>query len=144
MRAYADTSFLFALILRDSNSPAASDYLRTHRQPLPLTPFLRCELRNALRLAIFRRKATAEAVQAALRQIDLDVAAGSWIETPEVWPDILDEVERLSSSHAAALGVRTLDLVHLGEAVTLGLKEFLSFDVRQRACAQAAGFRVGP
>jgi predicted nucleic acid-binding protein len=144
MRAYADTSFLFSLILRDSNSPAASDYLRTHRQALPLTPFLRCELKNSLRLAIFRRNATPENVQAALRQIDLDVAAGNWIETPEVWPDILDEAERLGRSHTATVGVRTLDLVHLGEAVTLGLREFLSFDVRQRACAKAAGFRVGP
>jgi predicted nucleic acid-binding protein len=144
MRAYADTSFLCALQLRDSHSPVAGDYLRVHRQALPFTAFLRCELKNALRLALFRQTASLASVQAAMRQIDLDVAAGDWVETPVVWPEVLEHVERLGTSHTATLGTRTLDLLHLGTAISLGLKEFLSFDARQRACAKAAGLRVGP
>jgi predicted nucleic acid-binding protein len=144
MRAYADTSFLYALQLRDSNSAAAIDYLRAHRRALPFTPLHRCELKNAVRMAVFRKSADPAAAQAALKQIELDVAAGDWVETPLVWPELLDQAEQLGGIHTSALGVRTLDLIHLGAAASLGLREFLTFDTRQRACAKAAGFRVGP
>lgn len=144
MPAYADSSFLFSLVFRDANSPTAGAYLRTHRQALPFTPWQRCELRNAIRLAVFRKHTDAATAQAALDQIAADLAVGDLIETPLAWPEVLDVADRLSARHTAALGTRTLDLLHVGAALSLGLKEFLTFDSRQRACAEAAGLRVGP
>lgn len=144
MRAYADTSFLFALMIHDANSPAAGAYLRAHRQVLPFTPLQRLELKNAIRLAVFRKHAETGTAKAALEQIAADLAAGNLVDAPLAWPDVLNEADRLSERHTAALGIRTLDLLHVGAAVCLGLKEFLTFDDRQRACAKAAGLRVGP
>jgi predicted nucleic acid-binding protein len=40
------------------------------------------------------------------------------------------------------MGVRGVDLLHVGVAQTLGLKEFLTFDSRQAELAKAAGFKV--
>ena len=144
MRAYADTSFLFALMLRDANSAAAGAYLRTHRQPLPFTPLQRCELRNALRLAVFRGNADAAAARAALAQIERDLEAGNLVEAPFSWTDALEEADRVGEKHTATLGIRTMDLLHLGAALSLGAKEFLTFDTRQFACAKALGLKVGP
>jgi len=144
MRAYADTSFLFALILRDRNSAMAGAYLRTHRQALPFTSLQSCELKNAVRLAVFRRQADSSTAKAALLQVDSDLAAGNLIQTPLVWPDALDEAESISEKYTAVSDMRTLDLLHIGAAVSLGLKNFLTFDQRQHACAKAAGLLVGP
>jgi len=142
--AYADTSFLFALVLRDANSVAAGAYLSTHREALPLSPWQHCELRNAIRLAQFRKHTSASLAQTALNQIASDLVSGDFVETPLDWPAVLEEAERLSATHTATIGVRTLDLLHIGAAKSLGLNVFLSFDDRQRACAKAAGLRVRP
>ena len=82
MRTYADTSFLFALLLHDKNSAAAGAYLRAHRQALPFTSLQRCELKNAVRLAVFRRQTDAGTAKAALVQVDTDLAASDLIHTP--------------------------------------------------------------
>lgn len=144
MRVYADTSFLFALLLRDANSAAAGACLRAHRQPLPFTPLQRCELRNALRLAVFRGNAEPAAAKAALAQIERDLEAGNLVEAPFSWADALAEADRVGEKHTATLGVRTMDLLHVGAALSLGARDFLTFDTRQFACAKAVGMRVGP
>jgi hypothetical protein len=48
----------------------------------------------------------------------------------------------LGARHTEALGVRSIDLLHVGMAISLEAKEFLTFDARQAGLAKAAGFRV--
>ena len=141
---YADTSFLFSLFLHDANTAAAAAYLRGHATPLAYTPWQRCELHNAVRLSVWRGHCTAAAAKVALEKIAADVAAGNLNETPLVWPDVLQLADDLGAEHTAALGLRTLDLVHVAAAASLGAKRFLTFDSRQRAAAQAAGLQAGP
>ena len=38
------------------------------------------------------------------------------------------------------IGCRTLDLLHVAVALTLGVKTFVSFDERQRAVAKLGGY----
>ena len=144
MRAYADTSFLFALMLQDTNSAAAAAYLRTHRQPLLFGPLQRCELRNALRLAVFRGRAAPAAAKDALAQIERGLESGNLVDVPLAWTEALHEADRVGEKYTATLGVRTMDLLHVGAALSLGANEFLTFDARQYACAKAAGRRGGP
>ena len=40
------------------------------------------------------------------------------------------------------MGVRGVDLLHVGLAQALGTKDFLTFDLRQADLAKAAGFKV--
>ena len=59
-----------------------------------------------------------------------------------MWPDVLQVADELGEKHTAALGVRSLDLLHVAAAVTLGAKKFLTCDARQLALARAAGLRA--
>lgn len=141
---YADTSFLCAIYLPESNSPLVMQYLAAHRRPLGFTSFQLVELRNAIRLAVFRRYLNGQQAEAALAQIEMDRDSNDFEEISLIWPDVVETAERLSGAHTARLGIRTLDLLHVAVAKTIGAKIFLTFDVRQHALAKAAGLKVGP
>jgi predicted nucleic acid-binding protein len=139
---YADTSFLFSLFLRDANTAGAIQFLRANPRPLAFTGWQKCELRNALRLSVFRGNHDQQAASVALRKIDIDIARGDLADTPLVWPVVLDEAEALSIKHAIQLGIRALDLLHVAAAVSIGAGRFVTCDGRQLALAQAAGLRA--
>ena len=139
---YADTSFLFSLVLHDANTAAAVAYLKGHATALAFTPWQRCELRNAVRLAVWRGNCDAAAAKRAFEKMAADLAAGNLSETPLVWPDVLQMADELGEKHTAALGVRSLDLLHVAAAVSLGAKKFLTCDGRQLALARAAGLHA--
>lgn len=136
---YADTSFLFSLYLRDDNTAAATAYISRHEPALIFTLWQRCELRNAVRLAVARGNTTPDFARQALADIAADAAAGDLVATNLVWPDLFTTAETLSDTHTASMGVRTLDLLHVAAALNLGASTFVSFDSRQFALAQATG-----
>ena len=142
MKAYADTSFLVRVYLTQSDSPKALAFMRDFRDPLPFTPLHRHELRNALRLAVFRRAIDAERRNAAFADIDSDLAESILSHVPVRWTDAFREAELLGKTHTETLGIRGVDLLHAGIALTLGAKRFLTFDLRQAALAKSAGFDV--
>jgi predicted nucleic acid-binding protein len=139
---YADTSFLFSLVLHDANSASAVTYLKRHSTSLALTPWQRCELNNAVRLSVWRGNCSAAIAIAALAKIDADLVAGNFSETPLVWSDVLKIADELGERHTSALGVRTLDLLHVSAAISLKAKAFLTYDSRQLALARASGLRT--
>lgn len=139
---YADTSFLFSLVLHDANSASAIAHLKTHSTSLAFTSWQRCELRNAVHLAVWRGSCDAMHARRAMEKITDDVASGNLVETPLDWPDVLIVADKLSDRHTAALGVRTLDLLHVAAAVSLGAKNFVTCDGRQLALARAAGLHA--
>src|SRR5512133_711733 len=93
--AYADTSFLFPLILHDANTAAVLAYLQAHAAPLLFTPWQRCELRNAVRLAVWRGHLEATNATLALARITADLETGNLRETRLVWPDVLRLADEL-------------------------------------------------
>lgn len=139
---YADTSLLFSLVLHDANTAETVAYLKRHPTSLALTPWQRCELSNAVRLSVWRGSCPAPVAIAALEKIDADLTAGNLAETPLVWPDVLKIADELGKKHTSALGVRTLDLLHVSAAVSLKAKTFLTYDGRQLALARASGLRA--
>jgi hypothetical protein len=146
---YADASFLVSLYLRDANSAVAVAFVKGQRQPLALTALQRHELRNALRLAVFRTKAcpvpVIEAdVYTALAQIDADVISGNLMECALSWSEAMSAAERIGGAHTMTLGVRGMDLLNVAAAVATKSRVFLTFDARQRAVAKAAGLKVLP
>lgn len=116
--------------------------MRDFREALPFTPLHRHELRNALRLAVFRKEIDAERRNAAFADIDSDLADGILAHAPVGWTDAFREAECLGKTHTEILGIRGLDLLHTGIALTLGTTRFLTFDLRQRELAKAAGLKV--
>ena len=142
MKTYADTSFLMRLYLTQSDSQKALAFMCDFRDALPFTPLHRHELRNAIRLAVFRKAIDSERRKAAFLDIDSDLEDGILVHSPISWTNAFRETEQLGSDHTELLGVRGVDLLHVGMARTLGAKHFLTFDLRQADLARACGFNV--
>jgi hypothetical protein len=113
-------------------------------EALPLTPLHRHELRNAVRLAVFRGEISVEQRKAAFREIEADLAGGILAHMPIPWTDAFREAEELAALHTEIMGVRSFDLLHVGVAITLGATQFLTFDTRQANLAKAAGLKIKP
>ena len=144
MRSYADTSFLARIYTPHADSTKALAWMQRATEALPLTPLHRHELRNAIRLRVFRGEITAGQRQEALREVDADLADNILAHTPIPWMEAFREAERLAAAHTVTLGVRSFDLLHVALALTLDATEFLTFDQRQAALAKAVGLRVKP
>jgi predicted nucleic acid-binding protein len=142
LKTYLDTSFLVRIYLTQSDSPKALAFMRDFRGSLPFTPLHRHELRNALRLAVFRKEIDTERRNAAFADIDSDLADGILAHVPIHWTDAFREAEQLGKTHTETLGIRGVDLLHIGLALTLGAKRFLTFDLRQVELAKAASLNV--
>lgn len=144
MPPYADTSFLAAIYSPETGSVQALGLMQRLREPLPFTPFHRHELRNGIRLRVFRKDITAAQRQAAFAEIESDLKDGILVHTPIPWTETFRRTEDLAAAHTEILGVRSFDLIHVGLALALGATEFLTFDIRQGALARAAGLDVKP
>ena len=142
MPAYADTSFLARIYLPHANSAKALAWMQRATEALPVTPLHRHELRNAVRLSVFRGEITAEQRKAAFREAEADLAEGILVHTTIPWTDAFRAAEKLAAAHTETLGVRSSDLLHVGLALTLGATEFLTFDGRQATLAKAAGLKI--
>ena len=76
MKAYYDTSFLVSAYVRDANSEKAAAVVRKIKIPIPLTPLIRHELRNAIRLCVFRKDITPEKCIEVFRDMEDDLRDG--------------------------------------------------------------------
>lgn len=144
MKVYADSSFLVSLMVEDGNTDAARRFLLKHPQVLPYNPLHRLEVRNGIRLRVHRREIDAGRRDAALRQIDDDLADGLLMHQAMPWTEALRQAESLGATHAERLGTRAADTLHVAAALLTGVQRFLSFDRKQRALATAAGLQVAP
>jgi len=110
--------------------------------PLPVTWLHQLEFRNAMRLRVFRKEITPAQREASINAMLTDMAAGILTHVRPAIDDLTFEAERLSAMHSEVLGTRSLDILHVAGALTLGLSSFLTFDQRQRALAKATGLRT--
>lgn len=141
MKAYADTSFLVSLYVSDAHSEKANAWMKRQTEPLPFTPLHRHEVRNAIRLAVWRKEIDGAERQQVLRLIDADLKQGFFTHQPVAWMDAFREADRIGEMQTELTGLRATDLLHLGIASSLEATEFLSFDATQRKAAIGAGLR---
>ncbi len=144
MVAYADTSFLFSLYAQDPHTVHAGKIVATFPAALVITPLQRHELRNAFRLAVFRREITLAECQDLLDAVEADTRSGVLVETPVAWAEVYARAEALSAAHSQILGTRGFDVLHVAAAMVTGAERFLTFDTRQQALAVKAGLKVKP
>jgi predicted nucleic acid-binding protein len=110
--------------------------------PLPFVWLHQLELRNALRLRVFRAEITPAQRDASLNAMLTDLSGGLLAVVVPPLAEVMIEAERLSALHSETLGTRSLDVLHVASALVLGRNEFLTFDNRQGALARAAGLKV--
>jgi len=141
---YADTSALISLILEDANSAAATALVRDLRESLLWTDFLKLELFNAIRVRVAENRLSEANADAGRRLAEKLVVSRKWDRQEPDWSRVLARANALSAAHAAATKARSLDIMHVACAMELGVKEFWSFDKRQRALAVEVGLRINP
>ena len=142
--AYADSSFLMSLTVEDANTAEASRFMSRNPSVLHFNPLHRLEVRNGLRLRVWRGEIDAPRRAAALRQIEEDLEDGILVHSAFPWTDALRRAEQLSEDHAERIGNRAADTLHVAAAMLARAGRFLSFDKRQRDLAKAAGLDVRP
>jgi predicted nucleic acid-binding protein len=141
---YADTGFIASLYLEETTSVEAEALLAAHGAPLPLTPFILLELRNAFNLAVQQQRITESGRDAIWKLFESNINTGAFIHVPTDPIDVHVLARKLSDRHTSLLGSRTLDLLHVATAMTLGVNEFLTFDRRQHAVARREGLKMRP
>ena len=144
MRAYADTSFIVALYLPEPDrTPRAAACMERHREALPFTPHHRLEVRNAVRLLVWSRRISTADRTRVFHEIEKDLDAEVFLLHSALhYTDAYRRAEKIGAAHNEKVGCRSADLFHVASAVELGLKEFLTFDDKQRQIARAAGLKV--
>ena len=111
--------------------------------PILITAFGEVELCNALQLRVFRQTLSQQEAQVANLIFERDILQGAFALQP-FSPPVLELAKRLARKHTATLGIRSLDLMHIASALTIGATAFLSFDNNQRKLAHAAGLSLHP
>ena len=144
MVVYADTSFVFSLYGQDANTALAADLAGQLGCPFLFTPLHRHELRNAVRLSIFRGDIDEAQAGRMLADIETDVTSGVLRGAVVRWDEVFKRGEMLSAEHTAAIGAGALDVLHVASALSLEIERFLTFDHRQVELAAKAGLRVEP
>jgi len=144
MNAYFDTAIILKLYVQEATTPDALRLANESPSPYLLTPWQEIETRTALRLKAFRKEITHVEMQASLEAFDEDILSGRW-KTPEFKEATVWKFAReLSDRYAEKVGCRTLDLLHVAVALSLGVKTIVTFDERQRAVAKSEGLTVKP
>ena len=144
MVAYADTGFIVSIYREETTSERASHLVNRLSEPLPLTPLLLLEFRNAINLAVKRGEFDLRQRDSVWRAFEADISNGVFAHAPVSTPEIYLKARELSDTHSPKIGTRSLDLLHIATALVLGSKEFLTFDDRQAKAAKAEGLKVRP
>ena len=141
LSTYADTSFFVSLYLTDRYTAEVERRLRS-RPSLWMTPLHVAEWTHAIDQHVFRKAISRNEADRLLQRFQEHRAQNLWREAP--LPDRAFEVcAQLAHRHAARLGVRTLDTLHVASALELKAEHFWTFDGQQAKLALAAGLKTG-
>lgn len=138
---YVDPSALLKLYIHQRESAAMNAWRARSRGALTVTHHGRAEIVNGICLAAFRGDITTDAKNDALASFDEDFAEGRYLQADLLWRAALRRAGELSRKHTPTLGCRSLDVLHVASALELGLRYFLTFDLRQRRLARAVGLK---
>jgi predicted nucleic acid-binding protein len=141
---YFDSSVITKWYLPEPDSATALRLRARFAPPAVLTHLHRVELTTAWQQKVYRKELTASVVARALGDLDDDVAAGIWAAPAYDLADVHARAEALSRRHAATLGVRSLDILHVAAALALEAQQFVTSNNRQGLLAQAVGLELVP
>jgi len=139
---YADPSALLKLYLKEPESRAMTAWRAKIGGPLLVTHHGNVELINGIGLAMHRGIITEAASKAALAALDDDFSQGRYVQADLLWRATLKRAGDLSRAYTPTLGCLSLDIFHVASAVELGLRYFVTFDVRQQQLARAVNLKL--
>lgn len=139
---YVDPSALARLYIHQVGSRQMAAWRAKLRGALPVTHHGRTEIVNAICRAAFLGHLEPDGLAEALADFNADFAQGHLWQADILWRAALNRAAELSQRHTPKLGTRSLDVLHVACALELKLRHFLTFDVRQRKLASAAGLKT--
>jgi predicted nucleic acid-binding protein len=150
MKAFADTSFLYALYRQQENSSVADALLARMRQPVHVSSLVLFEFRQSARFQVFRfsrDRAHGFSKREASKMLNVlqeNIASGGVELIPTDWQEVHSIAERVSAQHTASGGHRALDILHVATALQQKADQLLTFDSNQAALARAVDLEVKP
>lgn len=150
MKAFADTSFLYALYRQQDNSHLADAFVSRSREPIHASSLVIYEFRQSARLQVFRHSKdrtkgfSKRAANQMLEVLHENINDGAILLIPVEWPEVHSTAERLSVQYMVSGGHRALDILHVATALQVEAEQLLTFDSNQSALARAAGLDVVP
>ena len=139
---YVDPSALRRLYVHDDRSRAFCSWRARKGGGLPVTLHGRLELTNSINLAVHRGDIEPAQGLEALRDVETDFDTGRLYPADLLWRRALTLAVELSNEYSAALGTRTLDVLHVASAKTLTCRILVTYDQRQATLARKIGLKV--
>ena len=139
---YVDPSALTKLYLHENGSREIFAWRRRNEGALWVTHHGRTEVINAICIASFLGDLDETERSQAISNFSDDFLEGHLKQADLLWRSALNRAAELSQQFTPKLGTRTLDVLHVASALELELRYFLSWDIRQKRLASAAGLKV--
>lgn len=141
MRIYLDTSALIKLYIIEGGSVLINKIISDNAAPLPIWNLHIIEFHNALKLKVFRNELNEkEAVHLSL--LFKERKKAGIYHTPELARDEHTELCITYTDFSAAIGCRSLDIMHVAAASLFRADRFLTFDAKQAELAAKAGLNA--
>ncbi|MCG6168815.1 type II toxin-antitoxin system VapC family toxin [Leptospira sanjuanensis] len=139
---YLDTGVLVKLYFPEINSEQVSRFFEKKGTSIPITNLHILEWENAINLKLFRKEINTKEVALLRKDFESDLSEGVLELKIVSGSESLKIAAELSRKHTHKLGVRSLDILHVAQAISLKVKEFYSLDMKQIALAKAARLKV--
>jgi predicted nucleic acid-binding protein len=137
-----------ALLREQRNSELATRRYEQFDGPLAVSSLLLFEFEQSVRFQMFRHRQRrddgipeGEGVGVLLKLEEAIRSGGLRVAFVEL-SIVIERARELSEKHTLGAGHRAFDILHVATALTLGVREFLTFDINQRRLAEAEGLAV--
>ena len=139
---YVDTSAIVKLYIKEPDSAMVSDWVKNNNEPIPLSGLIELEFINALKLKQFRDELNTDEFEKLISLLYEHERRGVYYRPTMDWPGVFSLAFSLSKNHTPDCGARSLDILHVGSALTMKAETFLTFDVRQMQLANQTGLKT--
>ncbi len=142
MQDYYDTGVLLKLYTNEPDSKRTASFVVRRARAIRITQLHLSEATTALQLKAYRGECSPEQAHAAISLIEDDLRSGMLRMAAIDWPDAWIRCQTLARTHAAKIGARTLDTLHVASALALHAHALITTDHRQADLARACGLKV--
>jgi len=139
---YVDTSVIVKLYIKETYSQEASAWISANNEAIPKTIFHELEFSNAIRLKQFRNEMSNRQAEIVFQRFSKHEKESIFYHPQINWSDAFIRSLALSKSHTKTIGSRSLDVIHVASALSMGAERFFTFDEKQSQLAAAAGLQT--
>jgi predicted nucleic acid-binding protein len=138
---YVDTSVIVKLYILETHSREASAWISANNEAIPITIFHELEFSNAIKLKQFRNEMSNRQAEIVFQRFSKHEKEGVYYHPQINWSDVFTRSLALSKIHTKTIGSRSLDVIHVASALSMGADKFFTFDEKQSKLAASANLK---